>query len=118
MAFEGIERLLNVGIPQIFYLKTSMVIEVIIMSIQLILMMKIIKALAQNEELTISLIINKTKSNHTVVVKHLHYLIELGLIQEKKFGRIKVYKYKLEDIRARSLARFIEIWESSTRWSE
>ncbi len=75
--------------------------------------MKIIKALAQDGELTISLIINKTKSNHTVVAKHLHYLIELGLIQEKIFGRIKVYRYKHENIRAHSLAKLIEIWEST-----
>ncbi len=75
---------------------------------------KIIQALAQDGELTISLIINRTKSNHTVVAKHLHYLIEVGLIQEKIFGRIKVYRYKHEDIRARSLTKLIEIWESIT----
>lgn len=75
--------------------------------------MKIIKALAQNEELTISLIINKTKSNHTVVAKHLQYLIELGIVQEKKFGRIAIYRYRIEDTRARSLAKLIQIWEST-----
>ncbi len=74
--------------------------------------MKIIKALAQNEELTISLIIDKTKSNHTVVTKHLQYLIELGIVQEKKFGRIKIYRYRIEDVRVRSLKKFIYIWES------
>jgi len=72
---------------------------------------KILKTLAQNEELTISLIINKTRLNHSNVAKHLNHLKSLDLIQEKKFGRIKIFRYKIENIKARSLKKFIEIWE-------
>ncbi|MFX0029771.1 MAG: winged helix-turn-helix domain-containing protein [Candidatus Hermodarchaeota archaeon] len=72
---------------------------------------KILKILAQNEELTISLIINQTKLNYSNVVKHLDHLKNLDLIQEKKFGRIKIFRYKIENIKARSLKKFIEIWE-------
>ena len=72
---------------------------------------KILKTLAQNEELTISLIINKTRLNYSNVAKHLNHLKSLDLIQEKKFGRIKIFRYKLENIKARSLKKFIEIWE-------
>jgi len=72
---------------------------------------KILKALALNEELTISLIINQTRLNHSNVVKHLNHLKNLDLIQEKKFGRIKIFRYKIENIKARSLKKFIEIWE-------
>ncbi len=73
---------------------------------------RILKALAINEELTISLIIKETKTNHTSAIKHLNYLIDLGLVQKKMFGRIAIYRYKVENIRARSLAKFIKIWES------
>ncbi|MHA1489834.1 MAG: ArsR family transcriptional regulator [Promethearchaeota archaeon] len=73
---------------------------------------KILKTLAINKELTISLIISKTKLNHSNVVKHLNSLITYGLIQEKKFGRIKIYRYKTENIKARSLKNLIELWES------
>jgi len=72
---------------------------------------KILKVLAINEELTISLIINKTRLNYTNVMKHLDYLKSLDLIQEKKFGRIRIYRYKVENIKAKSLKNFIEIIE-------
>jgi len=73
---------------------------------------KILKTLAQNEELTISLIIKYTRLNYLNVLKHLNYLKAVGLIQEKKFGRIKIFRYKIENIKARSLKHFIDIWES------
>ncbi|KKN57936.1 hypothetical protein LCGC14_0557190 [marine sediment metagenome] len=72
---------------------------------------KILKTLAINEELTLSLIISKTRLNYVNVVKHLKHLVTLNLIQEKKFGRIKIYRYKFENFKARSLKKFIEIWE-------
>jgi predicted transcriptional regulator len=72
---------------------------------------KILKTLAQNEELTISLIINQTKLNYSNVIKHLNHLKNLNLIQEKTFGRIKIFRYRIENIKARSLKKFIEIWE-------
>jgi len=72
---------------------------------------KILKTLARNEELTISLIINHTKLNYSNVVKHLNHLKNLNLVQEKSFGRIKIFRYKIENIKARSLKKFIEIWE-------
>lgn len=74
--------------------------------------LKILKTLALNEELNISLIISKTKLNHANVLKHLNFLKSFNLIQEKKFGRIRIYRYKIENIKARSLKNFIEIWES------
>ncbi|MHA2037429.1 MAG: winged helix-turn-helix domain-containing protein [Promethearchaeota archaeon] len=72
---------------------------------------KILKVLALNEELTISLIINATRLNYSNVRKHLNHLKDLDLIQEKKFGRIKIFRYKIENIKARSFKKFIDIWE-------
>jgi len=72
---------------------------------------KILKYLAINEELTISQIISKTRLNYSCTSKHLNYLKMIGFIQEKNFGRIKIFRYKLENIRARSLKNFIEILE-------
>ena len=72
---------------------------------------KILKALALNEELTISLIIKKTNLNYSNVKTHLNRLKNLDLIQEKKFGRIKIYRFRIENIKARSLKTFIDIWE-------
>ena len=72
---------------------------------------KILKLLAKNKELSISQIIRDTNLNHTSVKFHLTYLKSNNLVQEKIFGRIKIYRYKFENIRAKSLSKFIEIWE-------
>ena len=73
---------------------------------------KILKALAINEELTISLLIKKTKLNHVNVSKHLNYLISVDLVQEKQFGRIRIFRFKLENIIARAFKNFIGIVEA------
>ena len=73
---------------------------------------KILKLLAINLEQSISQIIKNTNLNHSCVSKHLNYLKSLNLVQEKNFGRIKIFRYKIENIKAKSLKNFIEIWES------
>ncbi len=72
---------------------------------------KILKLLAINQELSISQIIKRSRLNHASVKSHLNHLKSLNLVQEKIFGRIKIYRYKTENIRAKSLKKFIEIWE-------
>jgi len=72
---------------------------------------KILKTLALNQELSITQIIKRTRLNHTNVLKHLNYLKSLNLVQEKVFGRIKIFRYRVENIRAKSLKTLIEIWE-------
>ena len=72
---------------------------------------KILKALTIHEELTITLLIKKTRLNHTNVRKHLDYLKTVGLVEEKAFGRIKIFRYKLENMKARAFKNLIELWE-------
>ncbi len=74
---------------------------------------RILKVLAKNNEMNISYIIKKTRLNHSNVLKHLEILKDLNIIQEKKFGRIKIYRYKNENIKANCLKKFIEIWEAN-----
>jgi predicted transcriptional regulator len=73
---------------------------------------KILKLLAFRNELSITQIIKKTNLNHSCVNKHLKFLESLNIIHEKRFGRIKIFRFKIENIKARSLKNFIEIWES------
>jgi len=72
---------------------------------------KILRILCLNHELSISQIIKKTRLNHSCALKHLNYLKSASLIQEKRFGRIKIYRYKIENFKAKSLKIFIDIWE-------
>ncbi len=72
---------------------------------------KILNILVKEKELNISSLINKTRLNHTNILRHLNFLKTRGLIQEKKFGRIRIFRYKNENIKARALENFIHIWE-------
>ena len=70
----------------------------------------ILKILAEMEELNISAIARVTNLNHSTTAQHLDFLTKAGLVQEKRFGRIKIFRYKSENIKAKSLKRLFEIW--------
>lgn len=73
---------------------------------------KIFRFLALNEELSISQIIKLTRLNHSNVTRHLDFLINQNLVQLKTFGRIKIYRFKTENLRAKSFKSFLNIWEN------
>jgi len=74
---------------------------------------KIIKELAASNELLISELCRRVGLNHSSTKSHLKVLMRSGLIEEKKHGsRIKIYRYKIEDLRARSLRSLFNLWES------
>ena len=73
---------------------------------------KILKELADSSELNISELCRRVDLNHSSTKAHLQVLLSSGLIEEKKFGRIKIYRYKIEDLRARSLKSLFNLWES------
>jgi DNA-binding transcriptional ArsR family regulator len=74
---------------------------------------KILDLLAKQNEMNISEIIRRTALNHNSVTQHLQSLEALDLIQEKKFGRIKIYRFKSENINARALKNLIDLWSGS-----
>ena len=73
---------------------------------------KILIELAKSGELNISELCRRVDLNHSSTKSHLDVLTKSGMIEEKKFGRIKIYRYKLEDIRARSLKSLFDLWGS------
>ena len=74
---------------------------------------KIIKILVEKGELNISDIGRRARLNHTTTQQHLNFLIETGLIQEKRFGRIKIYRLKEENIKAQALKSFFTLWSEN-----
>lgn len=71
---------------------------------------KILKVLSKRLELNISELCRQVGLNHTSTKLHLQILIKSGLVEEKVFGRIKIYRYRIEDMRARALRNLLEIW--------
>lgn len=73
---------------------------------------RIIKALSEVGELNISEIARRVELNYTTTNQHLHALKEAGLVQEKKFGRIRIFRFKYEYPRAQAIKDLIDFWES------
>ena len=76
----------------------------------------ILKTLAEMEELNISAIARVASLNHSTTTQHLNFLTKVGLVQEKKFGRIKIFRYKIENVKARSLKKLFEIWKNENKY--
>ena len=73
---------------------------------------KILKELATSSELNISELCRRVSLNHSSTKSHLEVLIQSGLVEEKMFGRIKIYRYRIEDHRARALRNLFGLWQS------
>ena len=71
---------------------------------------KILKILALTGELNITEIVRRASLNHGTAYAHLKFLEEVGLIEEKTFGRVKIYRLR-DNERAKLLKEFIEAWE-------
>ena len=73
---------------------------------------KVLKELAMSNELNISELCRRISLNHSSTKSHLKVLIDSGLVEEKVFGRIKIYRYRIEEMKARSLKNFFDLWRS------
>jgi DNA-binding transcriptional ArsR family regulator len=73
---------------------------------------KVLEVLAISNELNVSEIIRRTSLNYSSVMKHLNHFVDLGFVQEKQFGRIRIFRYKIENIKARAFKNLIDLLNS------
>jgi DNA-binding transcriptional ArsR family regulator len=73
---------------------------------------KILKLLAEVRELNISEIARKTNTAYVSADHHLKLLKEMGLVEEKVFGKIRIFRFRDEDMRCQTLRRFLEDWRA------
>ena len=76
---------------------------------------KVLKSLAERGEMNISEITRKTSLNHTTTSAHLRRLCDLGIVEEKKFGRIRIFRFKKEDPRAWAIQTLFESFKKGSR---
>lgn len=74
---------------------------------------RILKILSEAEELNISEIARRAELNYTTTNQHLNILKGAELIQEKKFGRIRIFRFKYEHPRAQAIKNLIDFWETN-----
>ncbi|NVM54421.1 MAG: winged helix-turn-helix transcriptional regulator [Candidatus Helarchaeota archaeon] len=74
---------------------------------------KILKILATEGELNISEIARKAHINHNSTRHHLNFLVKANILQEKTFGRIRIYRFRIENTKVRAIKNLFDIWENS-----
>jgi len=72
---------------------------------------RLLVLLAKQSELNISEIIRQVNLNFSTVKKHLDFLKSIDLIEEKRFGRIRIYRFKDENVIGKAIKSLIEIFE-------
>jgi len=75
---------------------------------------RILRILSEIEELNISAIAKRARLNYTTTNEHLQMLENAGLIKHKSFGRIRIYRFNEENVKARAIKDLMELWEQES----
>ncbi len=76
---------------------------------------KVLKILLERTELAISQITKLANLNHNSVDSHLDHLIQVDVVQRKIFGRVKIYRLRLEDSKVLAIKDLFALWEDEVR---
>lgn len=76
---------------------------------------KVLRVLAEKGELNISDITRRANLNHATTSSHLRSLCELGIVEEKRFGRIRIFRLKREDPRAWAIQTLFDSFRRSAK---
>jgi len=71
----------------------------------------------ETEELNISEITRRVGLSHSATARHLDFLTKSGLLREKRFNRIRIFRVDRSDLHVEALMKFLAEWkaaESST----
>jgi len=79
------------------------------------LRIKIIKSLMRLGELNVSEIARRLRVNYETANRHLKILEDEGILQPKRFGRIRLYRLNEHSSKAKAVQQLIETWESEDR---
>ncbi len=72
--------------------------------------MKILKLIYQLGQLNVSDLARRIKMNYTATAGHLKILAEEGIIEERVYGRVHMYRFSGSE-KAKAVAALIEVWE-------
>lgn len=72
---------------------------------------KIVKLLMDMGELNVSEIARRLEINYNTASQHLRILESAGIVKQKTFGKIRLYRLNEQSPRVRALQNLIEFWE-------
>lgn len=77
--------------------------------------MKILKLIWQLSELNVSDVARRVGLNFTSTSRHLEILASEGILQERTYGRIRMYRFNITSPKARAIEALIEAWEQADK---
>jgi DNA-binding transcriptional ArsR family regulator len=73
--------------------------------------MKILKLIARLGALNVSDVARRVNLNYSTTNEHLKLLEAEGVLQQRVYGRIRMYKFHESSPKARAVQNLIEAWE-------
>ena len=73
--------------------------------------MKILKLIYQLGQLNVSDVARRLKLNFVSTSKHLKLLESEGILQERTYGRVRMYRFNECSAKAKALQNLLDVWE-------
>jgi DNA-binding transcriptional ArsR family regulator len=77
--------------------------------------MKILKLVDKLSELNISEFARRLGLNYTTTNRHLQILEAEGILQQRTYGRIRMYRFNQTSPKAKAVQELIEVWEEAKK---
>ena len=74
---------------------------------------KVLLIMLEAGELNISEITKRSKLSHSAAARHLEYLTKAGILAEKRFNRIRIFRVDQSSPLAEVLLRFYSDWKEA-----
>jgi DNA-binding transcriptional ArsR family regulator len=73
--------------------------------------MKILRLIYTLGSLNVSDVARRVKMNYAATAEHLKVLEAEGILQERTYGRVRMYRFNEGSAKAKAVAGLIEAWE-------
>ena len=77
--------------------------------------MKILRLISRLGELNVSDIARRVKLNFATTNRHLVVLEKEGILQQRTYGRIRMYRFNQASPKAKAVVALIEVWEEPNK---
>lgn len=77
--------------------------------------MKILKLVAKLGELNVSDVARRLGLNFSSTSRHLQVLEAEGILQQRTYGRIRMYRFNQASIKAKAVQNLIDVWEEANK---
>ena len=73
--------------------------------------MKILKLIYQLGQLNVSDVARRLRLNFASTSKHLKLLESEGILQERTYGRVRMYRFNEGSAKAKAVQNLLDVWE-------